>query len=228
MILIGMRESVPDIISFFSSHLSHYQFKDSRNIHVSVEYSNNGISAVQNGKLDISVLLPDQIATMPETVLSQCLAVIEIKTPKALAANTIRCINQSRLQLLALNSGGNLKCPFALLTNVTDYWRFTWLSSNNVMYSALFETWQQGLAALKSGLDMLNGRSNNNCPLSDRCGVNFSLCGDEADNNNDDVANLSEFYDDMTEMEIFQHKSKVAISNFFRLMSPSQKANFAI
>lgn len=164
---------------------------------------------------------------MAETVLSQCIAVIEIKTPAALSANLTKCINQSRLQLLALNSGGNRKYPFALLTNVTDYWRFTWLSTNNTMYSVLFKTWQQGLAALRSALDLLNGKANNS-PLSNRCGVKFSLFRDEADRSNDAIADLSEFYDDMTEMEIFQHKSKLGISQFFQLMSPSQKANFII
>jgi hypothetical protein len=53
-----------------------FQFRDSRNINVSVKYAIYVIDsemAAQNGKLDITVLLPGVVATFAETILSQCI-----------------------------------------------------------------------------------------------------------------------------------------------------------
>ena len=215
-------ECIPDIVSFFATNISDFQFRDSRNISVVVEYSVNETKATSNGKLDIVSLLPKEVATMKETILSQCICVIQIKTPMALARDEEKCINQSRLQLLALNIGGNRRHPFALLTNVTDYWRFTWLSRNNTIYSVLFTNQNQGLVALQEALQMMNGRCNS-CPLTDRCGVNFTEIGGAGE----DIADLSDFYDDMTEYEVFQHKTRIGFSKLFQMISPSHKANIS-
>jgi hypothetical protein len=71
------------------------------------------------GNLDIVCLLPNKAANLQATVLSKCIGVIAIKTPWDLANDVTKCVNQSRLQLIAI-SGGNQRYPFALLTNVTD------------------------------------------------------------------------------------------------------------
>lgn len=73
---------------------------------------------------------------------------------------------------------------------------------------------------------MMNG-SGGICPFTDRCRLNFSQVGG-AGGTYDDIADMSEFYDDMAELEVFQHKSKVGLSRLFQLLSPSQRANIAV
>lgn len=218
---------IPEIISFLRANISDYQFIDATKIKVVVEYACNDTKAVANGYLDIATLLPREVFHSNATILSQCVCVIEVKTAKALEIDTEKCINQSRLQLLALNMGGNDKYPFALLTNVTNYWHFSWLSSNNTVHSVFFDNQNQGLAALQVALQMMNGQSST-CPFTERCGLSFPHVGGGAGGTYDDIADMSQFYDDMTELEIFQHKSKVGLSRFFQLLSPSQRANIAV
>jgi hypothetical protein len=219
-------DCIPEILLFLKTNISDFQFFDARNIKVVVEYSYNGIRATENGNLDIVSLLPGEVTYSNETILSQCVCIIEIKTPKALKNDAAKCINQSRLQLLALNTGGNRQNPIALLTNITNYWHFSWLSSSNTICSVLFNNQNQGLAALKESLQMMNGRSST-CPFTDRWGVNFPEFGG-AGGNTEDIADLSEFYDDMTEYEVFQHKTKIGFSKLFQMISPSHKANISV
>ena len=43
---------------------------------------------------------------------------------------------------------------------------------------------------------------------------------------NDDIGDLSQFYDEMTEAEILQHKTKIGLSKIFQCLNPTQKLNF--
>lgn len=217
-------DCIPEIIQYFSNAVVRYQFKDCRKVSVAVEYRVGNRDACQNGKLDIAVLLPHEIATMGATFLCQCISVIEIKTPGAIEQDTEKCLNQCRLQLIALNVGGNNHHPFALLTDVVNYWRFMWLTQNNTVMSVFFDSPQQGLAALNESLDHMNGQQNT-CRFVDRCGIKFL---DVTSGNNDGVADLSDFYDEMTELEVIQHKRSVGISKVFQMMTPSQRANFTL
>jgi hypothetical protein len=217
-------DCIPEIIHYFSNAVDRYQFRDCRNVNVAVEYRVSNRNACLNGKLDIAVLLPDQFATLRDTFLCQCVSVIEIKTPEALERDTEKCINQCRLQLIALNVGGNNHHPFALLTDVANYWRFVWLTQNNTVMSVFFDSPQHGLAALKESLDLMNGQQNTS-KFVNRCGIKFP---DVTSGNNDGVADLSDFYDEMTELEVLHHKRNVGISKVFQMMTPSQRANFTL
>ena len=220
-------EAFSDILSYFTTSMPIYQFKDSRNVDVAVSYRNvNNITVTARGKLDIAVVLPNELATMPETIFCQCIAVIEVKTPRSLLDNRSKCINQTRLQVIALSSGGNSHKPFGLLTNMTDYWHFMWITETNQINSTIFNSSQQGIYALEKGLRMMNGEQSS-CPFKNRASV--SLPERRGDGGyTDDVANMEDFYDQMTEQEVFKHKSKIGLTRIFETMNPSLRAYFTI
>lgn len=209
-------QRMPDIVESFSNSISEFQFRDARAVSVVVDYAVGEMPARFKGELDIAVLLPDEVATMPETIFCQSICIIEVKTPTRLLNGRQKCINQTRLQLLAINSGGNPHKPFALLTNMTDYWHFMWVTENNLIYSVSYDNSQAGLEALKEGLDMMNGVINN-CPFTVRNLVNFSaIRGGGYIGDNETIANMEEFYDEMTPRWFVNTNKKFFLINSFR------------
>jgi hypothetical protein len=219
-------EAFSDILSYFTTSMPIYQFKDARNVDVAILYNVNNTSVRANGKLDIAVFLPNVLATMPETIFCQCIAVIEVKTPSAILRNRPMCINQVRLQVIALSSGGNAHRPFGLLTNMTDYWHFMWITEANQINSAIFNNSQQGICALAKALPMMNGESSS-CPFTNRAYVSLPETRGGG-GYTDDVANMEEFYDQMTEEEVLRHKSQIGLARIFETMNPSLRQYFTV
>jgi hypothetical protein len=74
------------------------------------------------------------------------------------------------------------------------------MSANNTLHTVLIDNQQKGLAALKDGLNTMDGQSNR-CPFVNRCGLNFpEEFGVGGNNDTDDMDNDD---DDMTELGLF-------------------------
>jgi len=212
-------QRLDEIVDLLVAKIPDYQFKLATNVEVVVPYSLDNRPAQFIGKLDIISLQPNVLADIPHAILSQCICVIEIK--KGLVQSNH--VNQLCLQLIAINSGGNRQKPFGLLTNMTDTWLFMWISLDNIIKFFIVTNHQSGLAALKEGLDMMGGLANN-CPFAERGQINFPDIGGSNGGNDEIIADLSEFYDEMAPEEIQTHKQKVKFTRFFQIMSPSLRS----
>ena len=121
----------------------------------------------------------------------------------------------------------SISLPFALLTNATDYWHFSWLSKNNTMKSIVLKNPRQGLAALKEGLQMMNGKRGK-CPFKDRMNFLVPEIGRGGETYTDDVGNMEDFYDEMTEEDIFNYKIKRGFTRMFDAMNPTLRESFKV
>lgn len=215
----GEVDRMNEIAETFSKWIPEYQFRNARHVPVVVQYSHSQRDAVFNGLLDIVALLPNQVARNPETIICQSLCLIEIKKTIIIPKN----INQARLQLIAVNSGGNRRLPFALLTNLTDHWDFLWVKENNHICSLFFDNPLSGLVALRNGLNIVSGSNNSTTFLISRDMINFPEIV-----RNDDNADMTEHYDEMTAEEVREHKSRKKLEMVFDMLSPSLRGLVAL
>ena len=74
------------------------------------DFTDSHQKVIETGNLDVITLVPGEIATLSVTMLSQCLCIIQIKTPRALNKDLEKCIYQNRLQLLSLSTGDAPSC----------------------------------------------------------------------------------------------------------------------